>query len=91
MASTTVTTNLQSPSLLQNTAAIARKKRLKRRREQREKTKEGDHTLTPEEAQVEKKKRRLVRNREAAQASRERKKAYVQQLEKLIQELSQKV
>jgi hypothetical protein len=44
-----------------------------------------------EDSQEEKKKRRLVRNREAAQASRERKKQYIQQLERDIEELKVKI
>lgn len=85
----------------ENASSQARKARLKKRREQREvqKTKDfNEKECTPEEVIQIKKKKRLVRNREAAQASRERKKQYVIQLQdqvdqyvKTIQELNQKM
>lgn len=83
-------------------SSIARKARLKKRREQRDSQKIKDlldkDPCTPEEAIQIKKKKRLVRNREAAQASRERKKQFVVQLQeqvdqyvKIVQDLNLKM
>jgi hypothetical protein len=85
--------------------SINRKKRLNKRRENRDTTtptktetiQEKDEVSGDEENTQDRKKKRLVRNREAAQASRERKKSMIQDLQLqitqqklVIEQLSQK-
>ena len=75
----------------QNDTSVAREKRAKKIREQRENRREIKTTISTEESSQQKKKKRLVRNREAAQASRERKKQHLNELEQQVDDYKNQV